>query len=490
MKTPNRPGSQKAQRKVKASSLKNIEEKGCEPRKALPSKKMTEWKDEIRSFVKMVPIGGSTPIGPRTLSWQNLGTNYICGLAGPGTRKSMEPITKRILDKDYQRMQQFITDSPWDPKDTLNRLIILGRDHIACSEGVIIIDDTGLKKRGKMSPGVAPQYFSETKETANCQRIVTCVYALPIGPTNADILTWPLGMKMIIPEEWDEDPHRREKAGIPTEVGHKLIWKYALDLIEKVVELDLPLKCVIADTDYGRVREFREQLQEWGLPYIMSVRQDKLNFIFEDAPIIWPEDVNWKGGKPRTKNYLPKSIKVKSPIKMAERIAKWNKARWGEGTKGPLEALFSRERVRTVKWKYPSHEIGWLLLEDGSEGTRAYICWGLDDLTLVELAKIAHCRWAIEEYHKHLKNRVGFSHFEGRKYRGWLHHSVLTQMAYAILQWMRWKHRGSDEDVPLPTLPEVQKILVSVIFEMLMSEHRSCELCRTCPIRTWMIEAG
>jgi SRSO17 transposase len=264
----------------------------------------------------------------------------------------------------------------------------------------------------------------------------------------------------------------------------------ALDLMENVKRLKVPLKCIIADTDYGRVRKFREQLQKWEMPYIMSVRLDKLNVISEDTPIIRPEDVVKKRGRKRKKNYLPKGVKWVNPGKVAERTKDWTLIRWGEGAKGPLEAYFSRTRVRTVQWKYPSDEVGWLLLENGSEGVKAYMCWGLDNLTLKELVKLAHSRWAIEEYHKHIKNELGFDNFEGRKYRGWLHHSVLTQMAYAILQWMKWKHRGLNKDVSLPTLPEIRKILVSILVEKLQPDGGPNGLCRTCPIVMIIREAG
>ena len=31
----------------------------------------------------------------------------------------MEPMAGRVPDADYQAMQQFITDSPWDPEELM-----------------------------------------------------------------------------------------------------------------------------------------------------------------------------------------------------------------------------------------------------------------------------------------------------------------------------------------------------------------------------------
>jgi SRSO17 transposase len=39
--------------------------------------------------------------------------NYVSGLLMPGQRKSIEPMAAR-LGVDPQRLQQFVTDSPWD----------------------------------------------------------------------------------------------------------------------------------------------------------------------------------------------------------------------------------------------------------------------------------------------------------------------------------------------------------------------------------------
>src|SRR5438876_11267899 len=41
---------------------------------------------------------------------------YLRGLLEQGPRKSLEPMVERLgSDADYQSMQQFVADSPWDP---------------------------------------------------------------------------------------------------------------------------------------------------------------------------------------------------------------------------------------------------------------------------------------------------------------------------------------------------------------------------------------
>src|SRR5947209_19972321 len=44
------------------------------------------------------------------------GALYLRGLLEQGARKSLEPVVSRLGgDADYQSMQQFVADSPWDP---------------------------------------------------------------------------------------------------------------------------------------------------------------------------------------------------------------------------------------------------------------------------------------------------------------------------------------------------------------------------------------
>ena len=41
---------------------------------------------------------------------------YLRGLLEQGARKSLEPMVDRLGgDADYQSLQQFLADSPWDP---------------------------------------------------------------------------------------------------------------------------------------------------------------------------------------------------------------------------------------------------------------------------------------------------------------------------------------------------------------------------------------
>ena len=72
--------------------------------------------------------------------------------------------------------------------------------------------------------------------------------------------------------------------------------------------------------------------------------------------------------------------------------------------------------------------------------------------TLRDLIALARSRWPIEQQYRDLKDELGVDHFEGRTYRGWMHHTVLTAVAFTFLQ----LERAQVKVAPRPTLPTVR----------------------------------
>ena len=93
---------------------------------------------------------------------------YLRGLIEQGKRKSLEPMVERLgADADYQSMQQFLTDSPWDPAEVVRA--VAGRVAPRIEILAWVLDDTGFPKQGKRSPGVKRQYSGTLGKVGNCQ---------------------------------------------------------------------------------------------------------------------------------------------------------------------------------------------------------------------------------------------------------------------------------------------------------------------------------
>ena len=89
------------------------------------------------------------------------------------------------------------------------------------------------------------------------------------------------------------------------------------------------------------------------------------------------------------------------------------------------------------------------------------------DATLVALVTLARSRWPIEQQYRELKDDLGLDHFEGRSYRGWQHHVVLTVVAFTFLQLERGR---AAPRAPRPSLPVVRG-WVREIFGLLYVIH-------------------
>lgn len=96
--------------------------------------------------------------------------HYLTGLLGRNTRKSIGRIEEELPGSNYQGLQQFISDSPWDDRALMRQVraeaeALLGRHrHTA-----LYLDETSFAKKGTASVGVQRQYCGRLGKLENCQ---------------------------------------------------------------------------------------------------------------------------------------------------------------------------------------------------------------------------------------------------------------------------------------------------------------------------------
>src|SRR3954447_14106052 len=189
---------------------------------------------------------------------------YVRGLVEQGGRKSLQPTLFRLEETParYESMQQFLADSPWDPA----ALVRACAERVGPEIGVRawVVDDTGIAKDGKHSPGVKRQYSGTLGKIGNCQ-VTVSVHAVGVRGT------LPLGFSLYLPEEWGADRERRRKAKVPERVVFKTKPQLAQSLLERAVGWEIPSAPVLADCAYGDDSAFRSSLQAGGLEYLLAV---------------------------------------------------------------------------------------------------------------------------------------------------------------------------------------------------------------------------
>ncbi len=348
-------------------------------------------------------------------------SQYLEALFNDSERKSMQAMHGRLSDPvSYQALQHFITDSPWRVGPVWAHLRAL----VPIRSGILALDDTGLPKQGQHSVGVKRQYCGALGKIGNCQVAVSSVL---IGAGR----TWPLTFELYLPQDWMTDAARRTAAGIPDRLIFREKWRIALAHVRAILQAGFALDGVVVDADYGSIAAFRRGLERLGLRYGVAIRGNLA---------MWPPAAH--------RSDSAAAIAAASPA------AAWQAVTWGAGTKGPLTAHFLARRVRPTK----SRGERWLLCERSAEDdTRKYYLLNLDPTaTLRDLVTLARSRWPIEQQYRELKDELGLDHFEGRTYRGWTHHTVLTALAFTFLQLERARSPDPRDDVPRPTLPHVR----------------------------------
>jgi SRSO17 transposase len=429
----------------------------------------------VREFLKNAPIDGSPVIGRRREQWQTQYEIYIDGQILPGARKSMQPMAGRVEDADYQQMQQFITDSPWDSEATMNGIIDFMKPDMSSSKGIIAFDDTGFPKHGVYSVGVGQQYSGAIGKLGNCQVSTSALYILPSKKRNRDAITWPLGMRLFLLHEWIDDKNRRDNAGIPDNIEYKEKWRLALELLDNAVEHGIPHCAVTADSAYGASTEFRSELRRRKEPYVLAVSPKNVSMVLDSVKLIEPEKVrSRKFGRMRMQFHLPDGIFGKDVTEIAQELAEkdWKDVCWSEGSKGKLHRKFAKRKVRVLSHgRECTDEICWLLLEQDAGELKSYFCWGFNNPSLEFLVRISRARWFIEQGYREMKEELGLDHFEGRSWKGWNHHAVLTQIAYAYLAWNRFHRNREDKKDPLLTLPEIRRQVVKEMALKLITRY-------------------
>jgi len=437
-----------------------------------------EVASKLLAHFRRVGIGGVSSDTTRGRSWIANASEYGVGLLLPGERKSMRPLSDRMPDGEYERLQNFITDSPWDWRASQEGVVRVMKEEASGPDGVLVVDDVPLVKQGDKSPGVGRQYCGVTGGVANCQALVDVVYALPPqeGGLNRETIAWGVGMSLYLPRSWTDDPKRCAASGIPAPVEFKQKWRIALDLVDRARNLKVPHRATLADMGYGDLGEFRRELRARHEPYVLAITPTEVRVIPADTRILERGErfPGVREGPRFTKPHLlPDTVTLNAHqiAKEATEASRWRTLTWAQGTKGPLTGRFTRVKVRTTAgFRVPSDEVGWLLIENHSEGIKSWICWGLDDASLLDLAKLAHARWTVERFHEEVKMELGLDHFEGRSWNGLNHHVTIVLMTHSFLTVQQLQAKRSGIDIVLPTLAEARRRAVKALFFALLRE--------------------
>jgi SRSO17 transposase len=364
--------------------------------------------------------------------------SYCAGLLLPGDRKSVEPMAARVqpgrVQAAHQSLHHFVAKADWSD-DTVLAAVRARVQPVIEQRGPIralIIDDTGLPKKGKQSVGVARQYCGQLGKQDNCQ------VAVSLSAAN-DHASLPIAYRLYLPHEWADDPDRRAQAGVPDDVVFQTKPQIALDQLRAALVAGIEAEVALLDAGYGNDTDLRDGITEIGLAYVVGI---------QSSTSLWPPGVQplppkqWSGrGRPTSAIRRDTAHQPISAKQLAVGLPKkaWRRVTWREGSNAKLASRFAAVRVRPAHRDYhratPRPE-EWCLIEwpaDEPEPTKYWLSTLPATISRRALVNTAKLRWRIERDYQDLKQELGLGHYEGRGWRGFHHHATLCIAAYGFL---------------------------------------------------------
>lgn len=372
-----------------------------------------------------------------------LAQGYVVGLMMDGERKSVEPLSEKVHASE-RGMQRLLTEAKWNYEGAFceyRRQMLVETDD---PQGVLLIDDTAFPKKGNHSVCVTRQYCGSLGKVANCQIGVSMTY---VGQGFA----WPYAMELFVPESWDnpENPEcvaLRKKTIMPEDVHHREKWQMALGLIDLTEADGVSHRAVVADSWYGNIMEFRRGLDERKKRYVVGVHSDTL--VFLESPVF--EELDSQERKPGRRRKYPKLSETNVlPAKVADLGKCVEEKDWEhleirkdcQGRPLVIEAISRRVFPAQGYRKGSLHEECWLIIErrhgDKQIELRYFFSNMPQDMPTLEMVRLFHERYWIEQGYQQLKEELGLDHHEGRSWTGWHRHVLLVLLAYGYLTLQR-----------------------------------------------------
>jgi SRSO17 transposase len=338
--------------------------------------------------------------------------DYLHGLLSEAKRKNSWQLAEVAGNSTPYGIQHLLGRASWDAdalREDLREYVI---EHLlADSESSLIVDETGFIKKGDKSVGVKRQYTGTVGKRENCQVGVFLAYASRRGQAFID-------RELYLPEEWVEDKQRRERAGVPEEVGMRTKPELAKEMLQRALDAGVKAGWVVADCVYGDSRRLGMFLEEREQPYVLAV---------SGKAYVWAGLRQHRVGE------------VLEALGRGELLPQggWKRLSAGEGSKGPR--LYDWLRLPLNPPLQEDFE-RWLLvrrsIEDPDE-LSAYTVFAPEGVRLGELAKVAGSRWRVEIGFEEAKGEVGLAHYEVRSWDGWQRHITLSLFAHAFLASIR-----------------------------------------------------
>lgn len=399
-----------------------------------------------------------------------LGIQYIKGLF-QGQKRNMERMTERVADSEYNQIQHFISESPWDARlgfDTVagdTSKVFESYDRVA-----LLIDESAHRKKGQYSVGVARQWCGTIGKVDNCQ---VAVYAA----LSAEKYYGLIDTALYLPESWTEDRERCRKAKVPRErITYKTKVELALDIVKHQLAIGTRFHYIGADGLYGNSYWFQQELDNLQQLFVLEVHSDQ--YVYTRPPQIYlPEKQGVKGRQP---TLYKVSGEVTQVSEIGQQITgdQWQKIRLRQTGKGDLNCLGYTKKVYVWDGHSAHYNERILIIRVtvGKDGKREFR-YALsnakeNEFTDEALVRMQSQRYFVERSFRDAKQEAGMSQYQVRGWLAWHHHMVMVMMAmhFILSEKVLFK-----EEMPLLSAYDVREIMLNVYPRKAMNQKEVME---------------
>lgn len=356
---------------------------------------------------------------------------YVGGLLMDMERKNCWQIAeaRKIPARRLKALQHFLYGSAWAWKPVIAEMGRLVDEHVGSDDGILVVDESGVRRWGEKSVGIARQYIGNVGKVDNGQVGVYLTYASPRGQAFLDA-------RLFIPQGWFDDPERCREAGVPPDAVFRTKPELAAAMVEAARGRGLRARWLTADEAYGDAPHFLDVVDALGLWYVAEVKTTVQ--VWPERPDVLPPSPPGAIGRPRKKPRLARKTDQSVPVaQLAARLPPkaWRRIAVATGTQGRRVFDFAFLRVVEKRGGLPGRD-AWLMVRrslDQTPETKYYISNAPAGVDLKRLAVVGSERWRVEETIKEAKSQTGLDQSEGRNWKHWHHHTTLAMLAHAFL---------------------------------------------------------
>ena len=196
------------------------------------------------------------------------------GIISPIKRKSLPEIARVVGINSAQSLHHFISQSPWSVTELRNRRLLRTLKALKGKKIIVVIDETGDRKKGKTTDYVSRQYLGSI---GKIERGIVTVNAYGVY----EQITFPLIFKVFKP-----------KGTLKAEDQFKTKIELASEIITELIELGFKIDLVLADSAectaaflpelgsgrvgslYGESSSFIQTLNQHQLTWIVAIRSN------------------------------------------------------------------------------------------------------------------------------------------------------------------------------------------------------------------------